>query len=200
MSCSDHYQKYSKGMKNPFTGKLLERFIRQIRLNIIDLSPSSMVDVGCGDGTFLQYLNHCIPQEYIGIDNDEIAVDNARKRYPQFTFLQESIYSLPLETKSQDIVLCLEVLEHLEDPGMALKELSRVAKHGLIVSVPWEPWFQLGNLFRGKHLLRLGNHPEHIQHWTRKSFETFLTQNNPQSTRIRIIPGSWPWIISKLEY
>lgn len=187
-------------MKNLFTGKLLGQFIRLINLSVIDLSPSSILDVGCGDGTLLQYLKHCIPKDYIGIDTDEIALSNARKRYPQFTFLQESIYSLPLETKSQDVVLCLEVLEHLKDPGMALHELSRVAKHGIIVSVPWEPWFQLGNLARGKYISTHGNHPEHIQHWNRKTFKQFLIRNSPANSQISITTSSWPWIIAILKY
>jgi hypothetical protein len=29
--------------------------------------------------------------------------------------------------------------------------------------VPWEPWFRLGNLSRGKNVRRFGNDPEHVQ-------------------------------------
>jgi hypothetical protein len=37
-------------------------------------------------------------------------------------------------------------------------------------SVPFEPYFRIGNVLRGKHLGRLGNHPEHVQHWNLRTF------------------------------
>ena len=43
-----------------------------------------------------------------------------------------------------------------------------------MLSVPYEPYFRIGNVLRGKHLGRLGNHPEHVQHWNLRTFETFL--------------------------
>ncbi len=43
-----------------------------------------------------------------------------------------------------------------------MAELARVCRDGVIVSVPWEPWFRLGNLARGKNIGRFGNDPEHI--------------------------------------
>ena len=76
----------------------------------------------------------------------------------------------PSPTRSFDTVTCLEVLEHLDDPAAAVRELARVARRAVVVSVPYEPYFRIGNVLRGKHLGGLGNHPEHVQHWNLRTF------------------------------
>ena len=48
----------------------------------------------------------------------------------------------------------------------AVAELARVTADRCVVSVPWEPWFRLGNLGRGRNVARLGNDPEHVQWFT----------------------------------
>jgi len=59
---------------------------------------------------------------------------------------EEDVQNLSFKDKSFDIVLCQEVLEHVPNPVQAMKELKRVAKKQLIISVPFEPYF---TLFRG---------------------------------------------------
>ena len=100
--------------------------------------------------------------------------------------------ALPFAAGSFDIVTCFEVLEHLDDPAVAVKELARVARRSLVLSVPHEPWFRVGNVLRGNYIGRLGNHPEHVQHWNFRSFEKFLA---PHVAGVRII-GAFPWIIA----
>ena len=77
-----------------------------------------------------------------------------------------SVLALPFAARSFDVVTCLEVLEHLDDPAAAARELARVARRAVVVSVPFEPWFRAGNVLRGNYLAHLGNHPEHVQHVT----------------------------------
>lgn len=50
-----------------------------------------------------------------------------------------SVYELPFENESFDIVLCMVVMEHLEDPKSAIAEMKRVLKKGgkILVSVPF---------------------------------------------------------------
>src|SRR5262249_59414544 len=101
-----------------------------------------------------------------------------------------SVLSLPFAADSFDVVLCLEVLEHLQDPLPAVRELSRVARRGLILSVPYEPYFRIGNVLRGKHLSRLGAHPEHVQHSNRRTFRSF---RRPAVKDVDVVVG-FPWI------
>jgi SAM-dependent methyltransferase len=102
------------------------------------------------------------------------------------------VLQLPFAAASFDAVLCLEVLEHLEDPAAAVRELLRVARKAVVLSVPYEPYFRVGNLLRGKYLSELGNHPEHIQHWNMGRFRSFL---EPARCEIRMVEA-FPWIIA----
>ena len=69
---------------------------------------------------------------------------------------------------------CIEVLEHLSAATPAVAELARVTRGRCVVSVPWEPWFRLGNLGRGKNVGRLGNDPEHVQQFTPRRLHDLL--------------------------
>jgi 2-polyprenyl-3-methyl-5-hydroxy-6-metoxy-1,4-benzoquinol methylase len=108
-----------------------------------------------------------------------------------------SVQALPFAARSFDMVTCLEVLEHLADPAAAVRELARVARGAIVVSVPHEPYFQLGNLLRGKYLSENGNHPEHVQHWNPRTFEKFLRESVSRESvaEVRIIEA-FPWIIA----
>ena len=44
----------------------------------------------------------------------------------------------------------------------------------LVVSVPWEPWFRLGNLGRGKNVARWGNDPEHVNFFNPRKLRAAL--------------------------
>ena len=109
-----------------------------------------------------------------GVDYLDTAIQIGRKIYPQFTLKQGNIYALPYKDNSFDLLICSEVLEHLEHPEEALKELHRVTKKYVIFSVPNEPWFMASNFLRGKNWSRLGNDIEHINHWTSFSFARFI--------------------------
>ena len=65
-------------------------------------------------------------------------------------------------------------LEHLIPFEPAVAELARITRGRLVVSVPWEPWFRLGNMGRGKNVKRLGNDPEHVQAFTPKRLKALL--------------------------
>jgi hypothetical protein len=84
------------------------------------------------------------------------------------------------------------VLEHLNQPRAAAEELRRVARRAVVLSVPYEPYFRIGNVLRGNHLSRLGDHPEHVQHWNLRSFGTFLAASFRD---VRLIEA-FPWIIA----
>jgi ubiquinone/menaquinone biosynthesis C-methylase UbiE len=87
---------------------------------------------------------------------------------------QESIYELNRADGSFDMVVCLEVLEHLKDPVAALRELLRVSRRDVILSVPREPLWCWLNMMRGKYWASGGNTPGHIQHWSKSAFARFV--------------------------
>ncbi len=100
------------------------------------LYGSSVFDVGCGYGDFLKLIN---PNHQIG----GTEVNKERVDYCNQVLGQNAIRlanldeRLDLEDSSFDTVVCSEVLEHLEDPEKALKELVRVARKRVIITVPF---------------------------------------------------------------
>jgi hypothetical protein len=90
-------------------------------------------------------------------------------------------------------VTCIEVLEHLPAVPPAVAELARVTTDRCVVSVPWEPWFRLGNLGRGKNVPRLGNDPEHVQWFTPRRLRRAL---DASFADVRVV-RAFPWIIAE---
>lgn len=189
---STNYEKFQTG--NPVVQRLIDRFYDRVAVEVGAVGASSVLDAGCGEGETLIRLDGLLPERTAGIDIDADAVEYTRERVPAAEISQHSVESLPFEDGSFDLVLCLEVLEHIPEPAGALRELSRVAAGGeLVISVPHEPWFRLGSLLRGKYLSGLGNHPEHVNQWNRRSLRDFLETN----VEVVTLRGSFPWLIAR---
>ena len=77
-----------------------------------------------------------LPERIAAVDLSPEAVEFTARRFPQADVRCESVYQLPFEDDAFQLVICLEVLEHLRDPEAALAELSRVSCSDLIVSGP----------------------------------------------------------------
>jgi SAM-dependent methyltransferase len=82
--------------------------------------------------------------------------------------------TLPFADDTFDLVVAVEVFEHLPDPPAALAELDRVCRGHLIASVPFEPLWRMGNMARGRYLRDLGNTPGHVNHWSHRGFRSFV--------------------------
>ena len=102
------------------------------------------------------------------------------------------VHHLPFPDDSFDLVLCLEVLEHLPDSALGLQELLRVARDYVLVSVPHEPFFRGANFLRGKHLRAFGNDPEHLHNYGGRAFRHLV------STQAEVVwhGYSFPWQIA----
>jgi len=83
-----------------------------------DLGRYRVLDVGCGIKPYLPYFEP-YAAEYVGVDLENPAAD-----------LEGSVEALPVEDASYDLVLCTQVLEHVTDPDIAVRELHRVVAPG----------------------------------------------------------------------
>ena len=128
---------------------------------------------------------------YHGIDFRADALVSAAHRHPAHHFERIDLFDPSLSAKRYDTVIALEVLEHLFEPEKALARLVELSSHRLVLTVPNEPWFQLMNLVRGRDIVRLGNHPEHVQHWTPKSFANFVSDH----AKVVSVQTRFPFII-----
>jgi ubiquinone/menaquinone biosynthesis C-methylase UbiE len=188
-----HTTNFQKFKTNNLLMKFLfKKFFYTVGHLIAGKGYKKALDAGCGEGETIFRLKKILPEKIEGFDSNPECIDFVTSIFPQHKFTVQNIYELPYHDDSYDLVFCCEVLEHLESPQMALAELKRISGRSVILTVPHEPWFQLGNFFRGKYFSTWGNHPEHIQHWNPASFCKLLSEVFPHVE----ICCSFPWIIA----
>ena len=151
------------------------RFFHTIEKVVDSISPNKILDIGCGEGKVLKQLRVYHPAPSIGIDLDPARICLAKTRSMDIPFAVGNAQELPYEDNSFDFVMILEVLEHVGEPDLVLREAYRVTSKYLLASVPNEPWWRIGNLARLKYIRDLGNTPEHINHWSVRSFKTLIS-------------------------
>jgi SAM-dependent methyltransferase len=194
---SSHGNRQKHESKNPIQRALIGNFHAQLAQQVSALAPSEVLEVGCGEGFVFKALReHGVGCPLTGIDLSEDAIAEARQRVPSATFAVQDALELARAGRTFDVVLMLEVLEHIPEPERMLPVLASIARRALIVSVPWEPFFRGLNLMRGKHVTALGNDPEHINHWGRASFKRFMGQR----FRVREAPLVFPWTMLTVEH
>lgn len=157
------------------------------------LRPARVVDLGCGEGFVAERLQ-ALPFsfEYRGLELREQAVDQARARVPGLDFRVADAIATEPDRGWAELAISLEVLEHLPRPELLVERLAQWSSRYVIVSVPHEPYFRLGNLLRGKYLGSLGNHPEHVQQFTPASLRALL-QPHFESVAVE---SAFPWLIA----
>lgn len=198
MNITDNYKKHTS--TNPAQRWLIKNFEKTLAKEVKKLKISTILDAGCGEGFTLEFLRkQGIGKTHEGIDFLKTAIEIGQKIHPKVTLKQASIYELPYKANSFDLVLCTEVLEHLEKPQDAVKELFRVSKKYVLVSVPNEPIFMGSNFLRGKNWSRFGNDIEHINHWTMFGFPKFIQKNAGVKVQIVSKKYPFPWTMLVLK-
>jgi 2-polyprenyl-3-methyl-5-hydroxy-6-metoxy-1,4-benzoquinol methylase len=135
----------------------------------------NVLDVGCGTGGLLSILSAEIINANInGCDFSDSSVNLCKERMPQGNFFVADIFNLQLVESRFEVVLCMEVLEHIQFVDDALKSLMQlVSLNGvLIITIP-----------DGYHDGWIG----HVNFWTQDEFSSLLQLNNLDiefSTRI----------------
>ncbi|MHC4697350.1 MAG: class I SAM-dependent methyltransferase [Planctomycetota bacterium] len=174
-SC-DFGQKYTK--TNFITRRMIDRFFDVIGDLVRNLDMTSAVEIGCGEGYSTQRLREILP-ESVRLEASDVErrlIKRARAKNPTIDIRQESIYDLQRGDNSSDIVLALEVLEHLEEPERALAEVFRVSRRWVAFSVPREPAWRVLNMARGAYWRHLGNTPGHVNHWSAREFQVLISR------------------------
>lgn len=171
----NYYDKY--GTRNPIARALMRGFLSSFDDLLERCDAATALEVGCGEGE-LSIRASRKGLRVSGFDIAEEAVEEARRRTAAAGVAVDlrcgSIFDLDGERDRADVVICCEVMEHLDDPRQALDRLHAVCGRHLIVSVPREPLWRILNLARGKYIADLGNTPGHVQHWSRGGFLRLL--------------------------
>jgi SAM-dependent methyltransferase len=187
------------GSTNPAVRRLLDRWMGRLK-GVVGPIHGTVVDIGIGEGLCLERVLRPAegapavdPRVVVGV---EYRLDKARAAARQLPAVEVGVGDagmLPFPDRVADLVLCIEVLEHLPTVEPAVAELARVTGGRCVVSVPWEPWFRLGNLGRGKNVRRLGNDPEHLRAFSPRSLRGALERSFAE---VRVVPA-FPWLVAE---
>lgn len=157
----------------------LERLIQSI-----PATKGKMLDIGCGGGTLTECLPYFYPEmKVLGCDVSKTGISYAEKYGEgkvKYSVIKNNI--LPYRDNSIDIIVSLDVLEHVPDIHLFLKEIKRVLKKKglLFFAVPCEgqpftfTWFfqkiKIGHNLTFKHIGHI--HPEFTHHYVTQLLET----------------------------
>jgi 2-polyprenyl-3-methyl-5-hydroxy-6-metoxy-1,4-benzoquinol methylase len=120
---------------------LFEKRVDVAADRVAELAPRRLIDVGCGEGYLFRVLaRHRVSlQQAVGVDiNPRVLELNGR--LPGIRFATADLFAMPDVDGAHDVMVCLDVLEHVRDLGRALAELRRILADGghLITSEPVE--------------------------------------------------------------
>ncbi len=186
------YDKY--GTSNPIERRIMANFFRTLEgaLPARADTPARILEVGAGEGEVVGRVVHQrwpdAPMTVLDLPDAGLA---AHWRTRGLSGLFASADALPLPAASVDLVLAIEVLEHVDDPERALAEIARVARRDVILSVPREPLWRVLNVARGRYVTQLGNTPGHVQHWSSAAFARLVARHLE-------VTGTWrplPWTL-----
>jgi SAM-dependent methyltransferase len=180
----------------------LDDSLRELALSALEQAQRRqerphVLDLGSGDGRFSALLAST-GAVVSGVDPSRVAIDRARAAHPYLdlhTPLPDG--RLPFDDGLFDLVVCLDVLQHVADTQLLLSEARRVLAPGalLALSVPWHG--RIKNL-----LIALRGFERHhdplepvLRHYTARSLRSLLTQLGFDD--VSIGPGGGPPLLRR---
>lgn len=122
--------------------KEFETFLKYIK------TGQRIVDLGCGNGRFYEFINKHKKIKYIGIDNATPLLKKAKKSFPEITFIKGDLLKIPIENKKIDVALSIASFHHIPSKKLkdkAINEICRILKNkGILIITAW-------NLFQPKY-------------------------------------------------
>jgi 2-polyprenyl-3-methyl-5-hydroxy-6-metoxy-1,4-benzoquinol methylase len=191
------YDKY--GSSNPVVRRLMAGFERNLDELFELAAPSSLLDVGCGEGVLVHsWAQRLGSARVVGIDLEEESIQAgwSERQAPNLEYRVMEAENLPFPDGEFDLASAIEVLEHVPDPEHTVSEMARCAKRHLLVSVPHEPLWRMLNMARGAYWKDLGNTPGHLNHWSRRSFQALLARHG-EVVEVRS-PFPWTMLLVRL--
>jgi 2-polyprenyl-3-methyl-5-hydroxy-6-metoxy-1,4-benzoquinol methylase len=189
----NHHHKYESS--NPAIRYLTRRFLRSLdglldRV-MADTPRGRVLEVGCGEGLIATRLL----QRWANVTALDLPDASLRawwQEHPGPHYVHGDASRLPFPDDFFDVVVAVEVMEHLTEPEQGLAEMARVSSGHLMLSVPREPIFRTANMLGGRHLRDWGNTPGHLNHWSTPSFVKFVSQ----AAAVRAVEKPLPWTIT----
>jgi SAM-dependent methyltransferase len=94
------------------------------------MEAPSVLELGCASGYYGEVLTTLVGPKvrYSGMDFSAAMIDEARRRYPQWEFVQGDATALPFANAAYDILLSSALILHVKDYPLAIRETARVAR------------------------------------------------------------------------
>jgi 2-polyprenyl-3-methyl-5-hydroxy-6-metoxy-1,4-benzoquinol methylase len=188
------YDKYQS--RNPIARRLTDNFLDVFHQCFDQAGVTDVHEIGCGEGMVSAMMADW-GATVRGCDFSRDIVTTAEQNFGArgIRFDVKSVYDLEAGCDSADLIVCCEVLEHVERPEEALRRLAACTRQWAILSVPREPIWRALNMVRGKYIGDWGNTPGHIQHWSRSGF-IGLVGRHFEIVRVRS-PFPWTMLLCK---
>lgn len=177
--------------KNPIARWMVGNFDRTVSELAAKAQPSTIFEVGCGEGHIVQLLLEATQATIQATDISASCIAEAKSnvRSERVSFAVENVLTMSFPVMPADLVVCCEVLEHLDDPEKGLDALAALRGRHYLLSVPREPLWRILNFSRGAYVKDWGNSPGHLQHWSKSGFLKFIGRHfTPVTVRSPI-----PW-------
>lgn len=166
---------------NPIARRMVENFLGTVDALLREKTEgvASVLEVGCGEGHLASYIASLGIAPVKACDFSAQIIAEAERLHggEGIEFYVKSIYDLEKTCDGCDLLVCCEVLEHLERPEDGLRRLAETAGKYVLLSVPSEPVWRVLNVLRGKYLRGLGNTPGHINHWSPGGFRRLVSEH-----------------------
>lgn len=185
----NNYDKYRA--EHSLERRLVDGFLRALDSVLPTAAPSRVLEVGAGEGEISGRLRVRYPDAtVVSIDlHDPSLGEEWRQRGALGAFAD--VRRLPFPDRSFDLVLGIEVLEHVMSPGVALAEIERVSRGAVVLSVPREPIWRIANVLRRRYVRQGGNTPGHLNHWSTRRFRMLVASR----FEVRATKTPFPWTI-----
>lgn len=108
-----------------------------------------IIDLGAADGRMLDMVHRKYPQTHcVGIEYNQELVDFGKRKFPGLELIQGDIQSLDFPDDFFDVAIATAVIEHVPDPGKAMREAKRVLRRGgiLVLTSPDPFWEHVATL------------------------------------------------------
>jgi methionine biosynthesis protein MetW len=172
-------------------GGVAERF--RIFVDLIE-DGTSVLDIGCGSGVFLQFLAQNKDVKGFGIDVSAEAVRRARAKGVNSKVVDVTEPGFQLDG-AYDYVILSEILEHIPNPEGLMLKLKGRFRRAMLISIPNIGYYPYRlRLLRGSFPLQWGLHPgEHLRYWTVKDFFFWVDQLGFRAEKV-IASNGFPYL------
>jgi len=159
--------------RNLYSNYYVYQFAQSV---LLENRIKNLLDIGCGAGIKLSYFFKDLVPEIYAIDADN-AIKYCKNNYNFGKFLSFDIENKStwdkIEGKKFDMIICVDVIEHLNDPDLLIELIKKFSNPMtyVVISTPER------NVLRGKNCNYSPN-SEHVREWNVNEFSEYLNSKN----------------------